>query len=132
MKKGEIGIKKVIISVLMTVLVCLVAGIGYWSYLQDNSNRVIYGIDFNNDTFQSENFNYKDLSNQVRKVVSEEEFQAWDTWEDVKNSFSDVPQIKDNGDMSFIYHGNPIGVIYTYYDFTVKGSKLRYIKFENP
>jgi hypothetical protein len=132
MKKGEIVIKKIIISILITFLVCLVIGFGYWNYLKDNSNRVVHGIDFNNDTFHSVNFKYTDLSNEIRKVVSKEEFQEWDTWEDVKNSFSDVSEIKDNGDMNFIYHGNPIGVVYSYYEFTLTGYKLRYIKFESP
>jgi hypothetical protein len=132
MKKGEIVIKKVIISILITFLVCLVIGFGYWNYLKDNSNRVVHGIDFNNETFHSVNFKYTDLSNEIRKVVSKEEFQEWDTWEDVKNSLSDVSEIKDNGDMNIIYHGNPIGVVLSYYDFTLTGYKLRYIKFESP
>jgi hypothetical protein len=109
----------------------VIVGISYWGYLKDNSNRVIHGIDFNNGTFHSVNFNYTDLSSEVREVVSKEEFQAWDTWQDVKNSFSVVPKIKDNGDMGFIYHGNPIGVVRTYYDLTVTGYKLRYIEFSS-
>jgi hypothetical protein len=52
----------------MTILVCLVSGIGYWSYLKDNSNRVVHGIDFNHNTFQSENFNIRTLLMKSEKL----------------------------------------------------------------
>lgn len=113
------------------VLLIFIISFSYWNYIKNNSNRVVHGIDFNDEVFQTENFKYTDLAVEVREIVTREEFNQWETWNDVKRSFENVSQIENSGDLSFIYHENPIGVIYTYYDFTFFGYKLRYIKFEN-
>lgn len=105
---------------------CAVIGFGYWNYLKENSNRVIHslGDPFMTDKFHAPDLKYGDLSNEVRNVVSKDEFKSWRTWKDVKKSFSKVEAERTN--MSFLYHGQ---LLAAYYEFTFTGYKLRYIEF---
>jgi hypothetical protein len=121
--------KKLIYSVIVILLICIISSLGYWNYLKENSNRVIHAFDdtYVTKKFDAPDFKYSDLSSEIRNVVSKEEFDSWKTWEDVKKSFSKVEPERTN--MSFLFHGQ---ILRADYEFTLTGYKLCYVEFKRP
>ncbi|RXJ04396.1 hypothetical protein DS745_03150 [Anaerobacillus alkaliphilus] len=113
--------------VIMMPLLLLLLGIFYALLYSSNSNRVFSAIDFNNKVYNSTSLKYEDLSFEARTFISVEEFNNWNTWEDVEKSFSKFNN--PNVDADFVTHG-AYAVTYSYYHKSIVGYKLSYLKFQ--
>jgi hypothetical protein len=111
----------------MIPFVLLVLGFSYAKIYSSESARVINAIDFNNDVYNSTILKYKDLSTEARIYITKEEFNKWTTWEDVEFSFLKFNYKK--GDADFVTHGK-YAVVYSFYEKTITGYKLSYLKFD--
>jgi hypothetical protein len=112
--------------VIIMPLILFLLGFSYSLLYSANSNRVISAINFNNEVYNSTSLKYQDLSTEARKYITKEEFNNWNTWQDVEKSFTKFNNQKEDAD--FVTHG-PYAVVYSFYQKTLTGYKLSYLEF---
>ena len=122
-KVESLRIKKYIIII---PLLLFLLGFTYSLSYSANFNRVINAIDFNNEVYSSTSLKYRDLSTDARKYITKEEFDKWNAWQDIENSFLKFNNQREDAD--FISHGRD-AVIYIFYQKSITGYKINYLEF---